>query len=285
VLASLHTNDAVGAVGRLADLGVERGEIASTLRGATAQRLVRRVCPRCAQRIGDTPTPLEQRLALRYGVAPVVRAIGCAACGHTGYFGRIPLLEVLVASPALESAILAGGPASQLQAAAVAGGMRPLHGAAAARVRAGETTLEEIDRELGEADAPAREPEPPAHVLVVDDDPASRALAGAVLRRQGMRVSEAADGLEALDLIESGPAVSLVVLDLSMPGLDGLAVLRRLRDRVATSLVPVVVLTGSADAAMEVESMDAGADDYVRKPLEPGRFVARVRAALRRAEH
>ena len=285
VLASLHTNDAVGAVGRLADLGVERGEIASTLRGATAQRLVRRICPRCAQRIGDNPTPLEQRLALRYGVAPVVRAIGCAACSHTGYFGRIPLLEVLGASPALESVILAGGPASQLQAAAIAAGMRPLRDAAAARVRAGETTLEEIDRELGEADAPVREPEPPAHVLVVDDDPASRVLAGAVLRRQGMRVSEAADGVEALDFIESGPAVSLVVLDLSMPRLDGLAVLRRLRGRVATSLVPVVVLTGSADAAMEVESMDAGADDYVRKPLEPGRFVARVRAALRRAEH
>jgi type II secretory ATPase GspE/PulE/Tfp pilus assembly ATPase PilB-like protein/ActR/RegA family two-component response regulator len=285
VLASLHTNDAVGAVGRFADLGVERGAIASTLRGATAQRLVRRVCPRCAQRIGATPTPVEQRLALRYGVAPVMRAIGCAGCNHTGYYGRIPLLEVMVASPALEAAILDGAPASRLQAAAVAGGMRPLHDAAAARVRAGETTLDEIDRELGEADAPAREPEPPAHVLVVDDDAVSRTLAGSVLRSQGMLVSEAADGAEALGRIEAGPAVSLVVLDLSMPGLDGIEVLHRLRSRVATSLLPVVVVTGATDVETEVRSMDAGADDYVRKPLDAERFLARIRATLRRAEH
>jgi type II secretory ATPase GspE/PulE/Tfp pilus assembly ATPase PilB-like protein/ActR/RegA family two-component response regulator len=285
VLASLHTNDAVGAVSRLADLGVERGEIASTLRGATAQRLVRRVCPKCAQRIAGTPTAVEQRLALRYGVAPVVRAIGCAACSHTGYRGRVPLLEVMVAGPALEAAILDGAPASGLQAAALAGGMRPLHDAAAARVRAGETTLEEIDRELGEGDAPVREEEPPTHVLVVDDDASSRALAASVLRSQGMRVSEAADGLEALARIETGPAVSLVVLDLSMPGIDGLEVLRRLRSQPGSSLTPVVVVSCSTDADIDVRSMDAGADDYVRKPLNPARFLARVRATLRRAEH
>jgi type IV pilus assembly protein PilB len=284
VLASLHTNDAVGAVGRLADLGVERGEIASTLRGATAQRLVRRVCARCAQRITGALTPVEQRLALRYGVEPVVRAIGCAACGHTGYFGRIPLLEVLVASPALELAILDGAPASQLQAAALAGGMRSLHDAAATRVRAGETTIEEIDRELGETDAPATVLEP-AHVLVVDDDPVSRLRAAALLRSQGIRVSEAADGEAALTCVEAGPPVSLVVLDLAMPGIDGIEVLRRLRSRVATSLLPVVVVTGSTDDAMEVQSMDAGADDYVRKPLDAHRFLARIRATLRRAEH
>ncbi len=285
VLASLHTNDAVGAVARLADLGVERGEIASTLRGATAQRLVRRICPRCAHRIDGPPTPVEQRLALRYGVEPVVRAVGCAACSHTGYYGRIPLLEVMVASPALELAIIDGAPASQLQAAAIAGGMRSLHDAAAARVRAGETTLEEIDRELGEADAPAAEPESAAHILVVDDDAVSRKLAASMLRSQGMRVSEAADGLEALARVESGPPVSLIVLDLAMPGIDGLEVLRRLRGRVATSLLPIVVVSGAAGGETEVQSLDAGANDYVRKPLEADRFLARIRSTLRRAEH
>jgi type IV pilus assembly protein PilB len=285
VLASLHTNDAVGAIGRLADLGVERGEIASTLRGATAQRLVRRICPRCAQRIGGAPTPVEQRLALRYGVEPVVRAIGCASCSHTGYYGRIPLLEVMVANPALELAILDSAPASQLQVAAIAGGMRSLHEAAAARVRAGETTLEEIDRELGEADAPAAEPDSGAHILVVDDDAVSRQLAASLLRSQGMRVSEATDGLEALARVESGPPVSLIVLDLAMPGIDGFEVLRRLRGRVATSLLPIVVVTGAAGDETEVRSLDAGATDYVRKPLEADRFLARIRATLRRAEH
>ena len=180
-----------------------------------------------------------------------MRAIGCAACSHTGYFGRIPLLEVLVASPALELAILDGAPASQLQAAALAAGMRSLHDAAAARVRGGETTIEEIDRELGETDAPSPALET-AHVLVVDDDPVARLRAAALLRSQGMRVSEAADGQAALDSVDAGPPVSLVVLDLAMPGMDGMDVLRRLRGRVTTSLLPVVVVTGSTDDAMEV---------------------------------
>ena len=285
VLASMHANDAVGAVGRLADLGVERGEIASTLRGVTAQRLVRRLCPDCRQPVAGAPTRLEARLAHRYGVEPTYRAIGCAACAHTGYHGRIPLLEVLMAAPALELAIVEGGTASRLQAAALGGGMRPLHAAAVARVRAGETTLEEIDRELGEVEPERAEPHPVPHVLVVDDDVVARRIAASLLATQGFTVSEAADGAEALARIASGPPVSLVLLDLSMPDLSGLDVLHELRGHVATSALPVVVLTASTDVHMEVASMDAGADDYVHKPLESQRFLARIKATLRRAEH
>jgi type IV pilus assembly protein PilB len=165
VLASLHTNDAVGAIGRFADLGVERGEIASTFRGATAQRLVRKVCPKCVQPVSGPPTELETRLAARYGVQPVVRATGCPQCAGTGFFGRIPLLEILVASPPLEQGILEGATASQLQRIAIASGMRPLRAAAAERVRNGETTLEEIDRELGESDAEPDQRSGAQHVL------------------------------------------------------------------------------------------------------------------------
>jgi DNA-binding response OmpR family regulator len=75
----------------------------------------------------------------------------------------------------------------------------------------------------------------------------------------------------------------VVVLDLDMPRLGGREVLRRLRAEVATAGLPVVVLTGSESEGLEVELMEEGADDYVRKPIDPPRFVARVRAALRRA--
>lgn len=189
VLASMHTNDATGAIARLADLGVQRGEIASTFRGATAQRLVRRVCPKCAQRIDGPLSEIEARLARRYGVEPTVRAIGCGACGRTGYHGRIPLLEVLVASPAFELRILDGASASQLQATAITDGMRPLRAAAAERVRNGETTLEEIDRELGETDPPGEHSAGAPHVLIADDDTVTRNLARALLQSSGFRVS------------------------------------------------------------------------------------------------
>ena len=284
VLASLHTNDAVGAIGRLADLGVERGEIASTLRGVTAQRLVRRVCAKCVQKITGPLTEIETRLAVRYDVTPAVRAVGCAHCAHTGYYGRVPLLEILVASPSLELGILDGSTASQLQHIAIAAGLHPLRAAAAARVRDGETTLEEIDRELGESDHDAEVRGGPPHVLIADDDGVTRSTAHALLAANGFRVSEAGDGAEALEQIERLRDVSLVVLDLAMPRMSGQDVLQRLRSSVATHTLPVIVLTGDTSDRTEIALMDAGADDYVRKPLDPERFVSRVKATLRRAE-
>jgi type IV pilus assembly protein PilB len=284
VLASLHTNDAVGAIARFADLGVERGEIASTLRGATAQRLVRKVCASCVQRISGPLNEVETRLAVRYGVEPVVRAVGCGSCAHTGYYGRIPLFEVLVASPALELRIIEGATTSQLQRAAVASGMRPLHAAGAERVASGETTLEEIDRELGEADPEIDHRTASPHVLIAEDDAVTRGVARALLMSNGFRVSEAADGVVALEQLDALRDVSLLVLDLAMPHMTGQEVLRRLRSSMSTIALPVIVLTSAADNRTEIEMMEAGADDYIRKPIDPERFVVRIRAALRRAQ-
>lgn len=138
--------------------------------------------------------------------------------------------------------------------------------------------------EVGEADEAAAAPaasEPT--ILVVDDEPHLRLLARAILEREGFRVAEAGDGQSALQYMASGEACSLVMLDLAMPVLDGREVLRTLRGSFTTAGLPVVVLRGTADAETAVELMEEGADDYLRKPMEPARFVARLRAALRRA--
>ena len=284
VLATLHANDAVGAVARFTDLGVDRAKVATTLRGAVAQRLARRVCPHCAERVSGSASPDEAPLAARYGAQPVVRAVGCARCGKTGYRGRLPLLEVLSAAPALESLITEGAPATQLQKAAVSGGMRPLRDVAVERVKQGDTTLQEIERVLGGSgeDVPAAAPAAP-HLLLVDDDPVARALARSVLEKNGFRISEAVDGAAALERLESSPDFALMVLDVEMPRLSGREVLARVRKSVHTAALPVLVLTGSTGDEIEAQLMEEGADDYIRKPLEPARFVARVKAALRRA--
>ena len=285
VLATLHANDAVGAIGRFTDLGVDRAKLATTLRGAVAQRLARRVCSHCGQRVVGTPSADEAALAARYNVQPVVRAVGCPRCGKTGYKGRLPLLEVLMSSPASEALITQGAATAQIQKAALAAGMRPLRDVAAERVGAGETTLQEIERVLGggggteEIAAVATAP----HVLLVDDDPVARGIARAVLQKNGFQVSEAEDGQAALDKLEANPAYSLMVLDVEMPRLSGREVLSRVRRSVHTAGLPVLVLTGSVADEIETQLMDEGADDYIRKPLEPARFVARVKAALRRA--
>jgi type II secretory ATPase GspE/PulE/Tfp pilus assembly ATPase PilB-like protein/CheY-like chemotaxis protein len=284
VLATLHANDAVGAVARFLDLGIDRTKIAATLRGSVAQRLARRACPKCVLPLVGPLTPAEARLAARYGVQPLVRVVGCDACSKSGYKGRLPLLEVLVSNPTFEEMVATGAPVARLQKAAAVGGFRSLRENAVERVRQGETTLEEVERVLGDAgtDQAGSEPQQPL-VLLVDDDQVCRTLARKVLEKSAFRVVEAGDGLAALAQLEAGPAPALMVVDLEMPGMGGREVLARVRQTVATAALPVLVLTGSGTEEMEAELMEAGADDYIRKPLEPARFVARVRAALRRA--
>ena len=284
VLATLHTNDAVGAIARLVDLGIDRANLAATVRGAVAQRLVRRVCAACGVRIAGPLTDDEQRLSRAYGVQPVVRATGCARCGHTGYRGRFPVNEVVVSTPQLADQIAAGAPASALQRAATAAGTRPLREVALERVRAGDTTLQEVERVLGDtAEDPPTRPGLGPHILVVDDDAVERTLVSSLLQQNGFRVSQVDDGVQALELLGNGHDYAMLITDLHMPGLDGEGLLARVRRAVSTAGLPVVVLTGSDSLDTEVRLMEEGADDYIRKPIDPPRFVARIRATLRRA--
>lgn len=115
-------------------------------------------------------------------------------------------------------------------------------------------------------------------ILVVDDEPAIRCLLRTGLATQGYDVLEAVDGTVALALLAEGP-VDLVILDLGLPGLNGLDVLRTLRAR--GDLTPVLVLSSRDDESGKVQALDGGADDYVTKPFGMNELVARVRTALR----
>jgi two-component system response regulator ResD len=119
-------------------------------------------------------------------------------------------------------------------------------------------------------------------VLLVDDDGTVRTIARALLERAGYTVAEADNGEDGLRMLRED-VYGLLVLDLSMPRMDGRAVLRAVRGDINTAGLPVIVLTGSDGEQAEVELMDMGADDYIRKPIDPPRFVTRVRATLRRA--
>jgi DNA-binding response OmpR family regulator len=119
----------------------------------------------------------------------------------------------------------------------------------------------------------------PQTILVVDDEPDLRLALRTVLERAGYRVSEAVDGRDALRVFHRMPA-SLVVLDVSMPELDGWQVVSRLRE---ISDVPVLMLTASGAEAERVRGLRSGADDYVVKPFGNQELAARVGALLRRS--
>jgi CheY-like chemotaxis protein len=122
------------------------------------------------------------------------------------------------------------------------------------------------------------------HVLVVDDDPDIRLLLRSVLENGGFRVGEATDGPEALDLLDGNDPYDLVTLDLKMTEMHGLEVLKRIRSRLSTATLPVVVATGSDDPEVEMELFEAGADDFIVKPVDPPRFLLRIQAVLRRRD-
>ncbi|MFE3906061.1 response regulator [Streptomyces sp. NPDC059153] len=122
------------------------------------------------------------------------------------------------------------------------------------------------------------------HVLLIEDDASVRDGMELVLRRHGYGVDTAATGEQALALLagERGARIELVVLDLMLPGMDGFEVCRRIRARSAT--LPVIMLTARGDDSDIVTGLEAGADDYVVKPVTAPVLEARIRAALRRAE-
>jgi type II secretory ATPase GspE/PulE/Tfp pilus assembly ATPase PilB-like protein/ActR/RegA family two-component response regulator len=281
VIAVVAADTPVDAVQRLVGASVRPETAARVLRGVVALRLLRRVCDACARPAAEPFSAEEIRLERAYGVAPARRAVGCARCGQSGYRGVVPIAQVMLVTPRLAGLIAIGAPPAQLEQVAIDGGMRTLLAAAQTRVAAGWTTLQEVERTLGARIEAAATPAP-LHALVADDDPETILLATAVLEQEGLRCIGAADGIEALARLGDGREFALVLLDLNMPRLDGRETLRRLKSSASTAGLPVVVLTGSQDPADEIQVMEDGAADYIRKPIDPPRFLARVRAALRR---
>ncbi|HWI65517.1 MAG TPA: ATPase, T2SS/T4P/T4SS family [Symbiobacteriaceae bacterium] len=148
VLSTLHTNQAAGSPGRLTDMGVEPFLLASSLTAILAQRLVRRLCPRCRSPYVPTPEDPDYPLLASAGLTGVelYRPQGCGHCDRTGYSGRISLVELLPVNGAVRECITRRAPAAELQEAACAAGMRTIWHDGLLKATAGQTTLDQVKR-------------------------------------------------------------------------------------------------------------------------------------------
>jgi len=305
VFSTLHTNDSVSTIGRLMDMGLDRFKISPALLAITAQRLVRRLCPVCAEKVplGEIDEALLDAMG-GYGFEKAVyRGPGCKNCEGSGYVGRISLVEILQVTPHLKDLINSGAGAAEIAGAALKEkNLRTLNQDALWHLSMGHTDLAEISSYLAVEKKPAvaqsaplsipeAAPRPaPAvpvtgrlRVMVADDDPAIRLLFKKFAEGAGYEVVEAVDGEEALLAIASGKQPDLLVSDINMPKMSGLDLIKGVRETLGITEMPVIMLTTENSDKSQELAFKLGADDYIIKPFKAPLVIARVNAALRRA--
>ncbi len=318
LLSTLHTNDAPGTITRLLDLDIEPFLIASALVGIVAQRLVRRPCPSCA--IPQPPSPESiERLGGSSRLpsdGKWLAASGCPQCGQLGYKGRLAILELLPVNAEIRDLITRRAPEEAIRKEARRAGMRTLLEDGILKASQGKTTLEEVLRVVSTDDAsrvkdqatlPRSEvaeaaqididelispllssdnvPDDPrgrVRVLLVEDSLTILSVVKYFLELEGFEVLVAKDGVAGLEMAKRHRP-DVIVSDYSMPGMNGLELLKALRADPLTQGIAILMLTSEANVEKETQALEIGADDYILKPVEPRRLVSRVKASLIRS--
>ena len=314
VLSTLHTIDAVSAISRLADIGVEMGALAGALKGVVAQRLVRRLCESCCSSVTLAELPVTQQMLFTgQKTEKLRRAVGCEACRGTGYRGRMVVAEVLLVTDDVRSAIARRADRVELLDLAKRGGMISMWDAGLRRVVDGLTAITEVldnvpspmaesiadqtdvdavvARLLGHAPAAAAAPQaPPApvtraprslpsdapRVLVALDAREERRRVREALEDAGCAVIEAADGEAALTYARRfKPA--LVIAELVLPRLDGYALAQLLG---ADGGPPCIAFTVQNDAEAIAWALECGFHAVIPAHAGPAELAGAARDAL-----
>ncbi|MDP2956169.1 MAG: ATPase, T2SS/T4P/T4SS family [Longimicrobiales bacterium] len=307
VLSTLHTNDAVTAVARLVDMGVERFKLASGLNGVTAQRLVRKVCSACSRPVEASEVSPELDAALRRRALPttVRQAVGCAECEHSGYKGRMSLIELLEIPEALKDRIAAGAGTEELREEALAlGCLHTMTEDILRHLSDGHTTWDEVQShlDLGEAGGSERAkphadeaapvapptavvaptaPKRPAAAVVAVPDEAARATLHAALADGGVSATDAPNGQMAVALV-AGQQPDLLVVGPPSPDLDVAGLIHLVRTVLGMRDLPVVAVVRTEEEADPL--LEAGADDFLALPLRPAAVRARLKSVLGRGD-
>ncbi len=293
VVATMQAPDALGALERLDEWGISRTEVAEAIICVIAQRLVRTPCPSC--RVTEPPTAEETATLAEYierVPEQVAHAAGCPQCSGSGFHGRTGIFEIVPMSEVLSGMLRTGVPIADLRSV-----QREREGCTLCDValkRVVDLTLtpgEVYKKVLVEAGDSAKlrklQPREPSdstgvageRVLIVDDTEDTRDLLATLLGRDGIEVELATNGVEALRMM-SVHEYDLVLSDLNMPLMGGFDLFERAA--AGHNSPPAILYSASENDNDEIKSLQLGAVDYIRIPVNPEILRLRVFNALRR---
>lgn len=298
VLSTLHTNDAPNAITRIGNLGADPFVVSQCLAGILAQRLVRKVCPSCAQHATAAELDINKEYIEAYRLDPksIKRAVGCDKCYQTGYRGRQGIYSYLEITPDIARLMSQQATIDDIIIAARQNGFQSLDEAAADILRQGITTFDEVKGYLSldakvrrdvtlqrqpssQTVAAANVAPQKTRVLLVDDSPQVRKLLKVILEKEKFEVVEAENGQAGLDKVKDA-SPQIVLCDLSMPIMNGEEFLNRMKTDASTKAIPVIMLTGDATSENENRYLKMGASDFMSKKSSPTVLVSRIKKAI-----
>ena len=275
-------------------MGMDYFQIASALILVISQRLVKTICPNCKIEFEPDDKFKEQYIdeITQYKFHKFYKGKGCELCHFTGYKGRVAVFEALKVTEDVRNIIAKGAGEEAIYAEAYKNGFKSLMDAGMDKAMEGLTTLEEVVKHLGNVEkekAPVKVPEkvPPLDpnrkrkILVVDDDEIARKIVIKNIQIGGYEVMEAVNGKEAFEkaLIEKP---DLIITDMMMPVMGGIETTKILRATMETAVIPIIMITAKQDKESELSGINAGADDYITKPVDREKLLARVSMLLKR---
>jgi len=310
VLSTLHTNDAISTITRLVDLGIEPFLISSSLVAVIGQRLVRKICEHCMVQSTIGPQMMNHLMSF-IGIKKEIsfwKGAGCEACNYSGYSGRMGLFEVLVITPAVREAISSKAITDGIRKIAEGEGFQTMSMDGIMKAIQGMTTIEEVfriappeisgtpeekiiqpivqekaipDEDLSQEMSSSLSTIRPSKVLLADDNEMMVKILSNILESEGYLVSAAGNGLEAYKLaVQEKP--DIIITDFIMPVMDGAALIKKLKSQLATRYIPIIMLTAKDKEDAEVEGINAGADDYLTKPVDAKKLLGRVNRLLKK---
>ena len=293
-IATLHTPNSTSAIFRLERLGLIRAQMAESIIGIVAQRLLKNLCSFC--RRVEPVSEKEKKMLVPFTndmPSQVAHPGACTQCNGTGYYGREGIYEILRFDPAISEMIRKDRHLSAIRSFMRGSGARLLsdHGMEKvrnftfspkdlyARVMSEEPGLEDSEPQAasGPAAGPKAETSVLRTILVVEDDADAQQMTARLLQGHGYSVTLASDGADALFLLGKA-AFDLVISDVTVPVLDGFRLLEIMRQKeIAT---PLIFLTSRSEPHYEQKALDLGAADYIHKPFRKDEFLSRVKDAL-----